>query len=192
MTASESYLTPLPLAGAFTVTPRRIGDDRGWFCEHWNARRLAEASGQDIAFVQDNLSFSAKAGTLRGLHYQAPPKAQGKLVATITGTVTDVIVDVREGSPTFGRHAAVELSGENGVQLWVPPGFLHGFVTRTDNVHMFYKVTEYYSAEHDGSIAWGDPALGIDWGVRDPVLSAKDAAAPRLAERGPIFPQGWE
>ena len=192
MSQTDDFLTPLPLAGAFTLKPRRIGDDRGWFCEHWNARRLKEASGLDIAFVQDNLSFSATAGTLRGLHYQAPPRAQGKLVSTITGTVTDVIVDVREGSPTFGQHAAVELSGENGVQLWVPPGFLHGFVTRTDNVHMLYKVTDYYSAEHDGSIAWDDPDLGIDWGVRDPVLSDKDAKAPRLGERGTIFPEGWE
>lgn len=189
-------INPLPLAGAFTFAPPRFGDDRGWFCEHWNARRLAEASGQDIAFVQDNLSYSAKAGTLRGLHYQAPPRAQGKLVSVITGAVTDVIVDIRAGSPTYGRHLAVELSAENGVQLWVPPGFLHGFVTRTDDVRMLYKVTDHYSAAHDGSIAWNDPAFGIDWGVRDPVLSDKDAHAPTLADlvarQGDIFPEGWD
>jgi dTDP-4-dehydrorhamnose 3,5-epimerase len=187
-------LSPLPLAGAFTLAPKRFGDDRGWFCEHWNAARMA-AEGFDAHFVQDNLSYSAHAGTLRGLHYQAPPRAQGKLVSVITGHVTDVIVDIREGSPTRGRHAAVELSGENGVQLWVPPGFLHGFVARSGDVRMLYKVTAPYSAEHDGSIAWDDPALGIDWGVQDPVLSDKDRAAPTLAEReaaGAIFPKGWE
>jgi len=186
----------LPLAGAFIFTPPRFGDDRGWFCEHYNTQRLAGEAGLDVRFVQDNLSFSAKPGTLRGLHYQAPPKAQGKLVSVITGAVTDFIVDIREGSPSCGQHLAVELSGETGEQLWVPPGFLHGFVTRTPDVRMLYKVTEYYSAEHDGSIAWNDPDLGIDWGVQDPVLSGKDAQAPRLAEHqarnGSIFPQGWD
>lgn len=186
----------LPLAGAFVFTPPRFGDDRGWFCEHYNKQRLAGETGLDVRFVQDNLSFSAREGTLRGLHYQAPPRAQGKLVSVITGAVTDFIVDIREGSPTYGQHLAVELSGETGVQLWVPPGFLHGFVTRTPDVHMLYKVTDYYSAEHDGSIAWDDPDLGIDWGVQDPVLSGKDAQAPRLAEHqarnGSIFPQGWD
>lgn len=182
--------------GPLLLTPPRFGDDRGWFCEHWNARRLADEAGLDVRFVQDNLSFTARPGTLRGLHYQAPPMAQGKLVSVVTGAITDIIVDIREGSPTCGQHLAVELSRETGVQLWVPPGFLHGFVTRTPDVHMLYKVTEYYSAEHDGSIAWDDPDLGIDWGVQDPVLSGKDAQAPRLAEHqarnGSIFPQGWE
>ncbi|WP_022700456.1 dTDP-4-dehydrorhamnose 3,5-epimerase [Oceanicaulis alexandrii] len=173
------------------ITPARIGDSRGWFSESYNQRRLAEA-GFDVRFVQDNLSFSAHAGTLRGLHYQSPPHAQGKLVGVMTGAIRDVVVDVRDGSDSYGQWAAVELSEENGRQLWVPPGFLHGFVTLTDNTRVAYKVTDYYSKEHDGSVAYNDPDLGVDWGVDDPVLSDKDAAAPRLKDVAPLFPAGWE
>ncbi|VXC82048.1 dTDP-4-deoxyrhamnose-3,5-epimerase [Oceanicaulis sp. 350] len=184
---SHSRMIDAPLV----ITPARFGDSRGWFSESYNQRRLAEA-GFKQTFVQDNLSFSAHAGTLRGLHYQSPPHAQGKLVGVITGAIRDVVVDVREGSDTYGRWAAVELSEENGRQLWVPPGFLHGFVTLTDNTRVAYKVTDYYSKEHDGSVAYNDPDLGVDWGVDDPVLSDKDAAAPRLKDVAPLFPAGWE
>ncbi|WP_306017379.1 dTDP-4-dehydrorhamnose 3,5-epimerase [Oceanicaulis sp. MMSF_3324] len=177
--------------GPLVVTPARFGDSRGWFSESYNRRRLAEA-GFDVAFVQDNLSFSAHKGTLRGLHYQSPPHAQGKLVGVMTGAIRDVVVDIREGSKSYGRWAAVELSEDNGKQLWVPPGFLHGFVTLSDNTRVAYKVTDYYSKEHDGSVAWNDPDLGVDWGVDDPILSDKDAAAPRLKEVAPLFPAGWD
>lgn len=180
-----------PAASPFVITPARFGDSRGWFTESYNQRRLAEA-GFDVRFVQDNLSFSAHTSTLRGLHYQSPPHAQGKLVGVMTGVIRDVVVDVREGSASYGRWAAVELSEENGRQLWVPPGFLHGFVTLTDNTRVAYKVTDYYSKEHDGSVAWNDPDLGVDWGVDDPILSDKDAAAPRLKEVAPLFPAGWD
>ena len=173
------------------ITPARFGDSRGWFSESYNQRRASEA-GFDARFVQDNLSFSAKAGTLRGLHYQSPPHAQGKLVGVMTGAIRDVVVDIREGSDSYGRWAAVELSEENGRQLWVPPGFLHGFVTLTDMTRVAYKVTDYYSKEHDGSVAYDDPDLGVDWGVDDPVLSDKDAAAPRLKDVAPLFSAGWE
>ena len=180
-----------PSDAPLVITPARFGDSRGWFSESYNQRRLAEA-GFDPQFVQDNLSFSARAGTLRGLHYQAPPHAQGKLVGVMTGAIRDVVVDVREGSDSYGQWAAVELSEENGRQLWAPPGFLHGFVTLTDNTRVAYKVTDYYSKEHDGSVAYNDPDLGVDWGVDDPVLSDKDAAAPRLKDVAPLFPAGWE
>ncbi|WP_430430722.1 dTDP-4-dehydrorhamnose 3,5-epimerase [Oceanicaulis sp.] len=173
------------------ITPARFGDSRGWFSESYNQRRLADA-GFDQRFVQDNLSFSAHAGTLRGLHYQSPPHAQGKLVGVMTGAIRDVVVDIRMGSDSYGQWAAVELSEENGRQLWVPPGFLHGFVTLVANTRVAYKVTDYYSKEHDGSVAYNDPDLGVDWGVDDPVLSDKDAAAPRLKDVAPLFPAGWE
>ena len=177
--------------GPMLVTPQRFGDDRGWFTESYNHKRLAEA-GFTSEFVQDNLSYSAKAGTLRGLHYQSPPHAQGKLVSVLTGAIRDVIVDVRENSPSYGRHEAVELSEANGCQLWVPPGFLHGFITLVDDTRVAYKVTDHYSKPHDGAVAWNDPDLGIDWGVKAPVLSAKDAAAPRLNAVSPLFAKGWD
>jgi len=177
--------------GPLVLTPARFGDSRGWFSESYNRRRLAEA-GFDVAFVQDNLSFSAHRGTLRGLHYQSPPHAQGKLVGVMTGAIRDAVVDIREGSESYGRWAAIELSEDNGKQLWVPPGFLHGFVTLSDNTRVAYKVTDYYSKEHDGSVAWNDPDLGVYWGVDDPILSDKDAAAPRLKEVAPLFPAGWD
>lgn len=176
-----------PVTDPVRITPPRFGDSRGWFSETWNQARLSGA-GFDAAFVQDNLSFSAKAGTLRGLHYQAPPMAQGKLVSVVTGAIRDVAVDVREGSPTYGRHVAVELTADTGAQLWVPPGFLHGFVTLAPDTRVAYKVTALYSKPHDGAVAWDDPDLGVDWGITDPVLSEKDAGAPRLREVAPLFP----
>ncbi len=159
--------------------PRRFGDARGFFTETWSAARMA-AAGLDIAFVQDNHSYSAAAGTVRGLHYQAPPAAQAKLVRVARGAVLDVAVDVRRGSPTYGRWVSEELSAENGVQLLVPRGFLHGFVTLVPDTDVLYKVDAPYAPDCDGAVRFDDPDLGIDWGI-DPagaVLSDKDAAAP--------------
>jgi dTDP-4-dehydrorhamnose 3,5-epimerase len=141
------------------------------------------ALGLDIAFVQDNHSMSATPGTLRGLHYQRPPHAQDKLVRCTRGAIFDVTVDFRAGSPTFGRWVGVELTPENGRQLLVPKGFLHGFVTRMPETEVQYKCSDVYAPECDGAVAWNDPQIGIDWGLAAaPVLSTKDAAAPRLAE----------
>lgn len=164
------------------LVPRRFGDSRGWFSESWNAQRMAEA-GLDIAFVQDNHSHSAEAGTVRGLHYQAPPMAQAKLVRVVSGAVLDVAVDVRQGSPTYGRWVAEELSAENGAQLLVPRGFLHGFVTLVADTDVLYKIDAPYAPDCDGSVRFDDPDLGVDWGI-DPakaVLSDKDATAPSFA-----------
>ena len=164
------------------ITPRRFADARGFFCETWNAHRMAEA-GLDIAFEQDNHSHSTDVGTVRGLHYQRPPHAQGKLVRVARGRIRDVVVDVRVGSPSYGRWVAAELSAETGAQLWVPRGFLHGFVTLEPDTDVIYKVDAPYAPECDGAVRFDDPDLAIDWGI-DPdraVLSTKDAAAPSFA-----------
>ena len=188
----------LGLGGAAEIVPRRFGDERGWFSEVWNRERLREAGEAhglrlDHDWCQDNQSLSAEIGTLRGLHYQAPPTAQAKLVRVLAGAIRDVAVDARAGSPTFGRHATVDLSAERGNQILVPRGFLHGFLTLTPDAVVHYKVDAPYSKADDGAVAWDDPDLAIDWGLgRDglperPVLSGKDAAAPRLAEARPPF-----
>jgi dTDP-4-dehydrorhamnose 3,5-epimerase len=169
------------LSGVMILTPKRFGDARGWFCETWNADVMARA-GFDLPFVQDNHSFSATAGTLRGLHYQRPPHAQDKLVRCTRGAILDVAVDFRGGSATFGQWVGVELSAENGRQLLVPKGFLHGFVTRVAETEVQYKCTDVYAPDCDGAVQWDDPDIGIDWGVADPVLSAKDAVAPLLRD----------
>lgn len=169
------------LEGVLILTPQRFGDDRGWFTETWNAPRLA-AAGVDIAFVQDNHSMSASVGTLRGLHYQRPPHAQDKLVRCTRGLIFDVAVDFRAGSPAFGQWFGIELSPGNGMQLLVPKGFLHGFVTRAPDTEVQYKCSDVYAPDCDGGVRWDDPAIGIDWGVAAPVLSAKDAIAPLLAD----------
>jgi dTDP-4-dehydrorhamnose 3,5-epimerase len=164
------------------LTPPRFGDDRGYFSESWSSRTL---SGLGLAhdFVQDNESVSRYAGTVRGLHYQAPPFAQAKLVRVVAGAILDVAVDVRVGSPDYGKLVSVELSADNGRQLLVPRGFLHGFVTLAPDTHVIYKVDNFYNAEADGAVIWNDPDLAIDWGVSGDVaaLSAKDAAAPGFA-----------
>lgn len=164
------------------IRPRRFTDDRGFFSETWNAKRLAEA-GLPVHFVQDNHSYSAAAGTVRGLHYQRPPYAQGKLVRVARGRIRDVAVDVRAGSPSYGQWVAEELSAENGAQLWVPPGFLHGFVTLEPDTDVLYKVDNHYAPDCDGALRFDDPDLGIDWGIEPAraVLSAKDAAAPAFS-----------
>lgn len=176
----EIRQTALP--GVLVLTPRRFGDARGWFSESWNSRRMADA-GLDIAFVQDNESFSADTATVRGLHFQAPPHAQGKLVRVLRGAIADVAVDVRQGSPTYGRWIREPLSAENGAQLWVPAGFLHGFITLVPDTQVAYKVTDFYAPETEGSVRFDDPDLAIDWGVATAtaVLSEKDAAAPGFA-----------
>ena len=168
--------TPLP--GVVVLKPKRHGDERGFFSESWNRQLLASA-GLDLDFVQDNHSLSAKPGTLRGMHYQAPDRAQAKLVRCGRGRLYDAVVDVRKGSPTYGQCFGLELSAENGLQLLVPEGFLHGFVTLEPDTEIVYKVTDYYSKEHDGAVRWD--SCGIDWPVQGtPVLSAKDADAPAL------------
>ncbi|MEZ5708004.1 MAG: dTDP-4-dehydrorhamnose 3,5-epimerase [Blastomonas sp.] len=163
------------------VTTRRHGDARGWFAESYNARRLAEA-GIDTIFVQDNHSYSAKPGTLRGLHFQTPPHAQVKLVRCLRGAIWDVLVDLRKGSPSYGQWVAAELSADNGDQLFVPAGFAHGFVTLAPDTEIAYKVSDFYAPSSDGGIAWDDPELGIDWPLDGltPELSDKDRALPGL------------
>ncbi|NBE07117.1 dTDP-4-dehydrorhamnose 3,5-epimerase [Paragemmobacter ruber] len=173
-------IEPTDLPGVLILTPQRFGDARGWFTETWNAARMASA-GLDLAFVQDNHSFSAQVGTLRGLHYQAPPRAQDKLVRCSRGAIRDIAVDVRRGSPSYGRWVAVDLTPENGRQLLVPKGFLHGFVTLLPDTEVQYKCTDVYAPDCDGAVRWD--SLGIDWGLTaDPVLSAKDTAAPAFAD----------
>ena len=164
-----------PLSGVVIVTPARFGDARGWFSETWNADRM-RAAGLDVNWVQDNHSFSAQVGTLRGLHYQSPPRAQDKLVRCSRGAIFDVAVDIRNGSPTYGQWFGVELTAENGKQLLVPKGFLHGFVTRTPDAEVQYKCSDVYAPDCDGGVLWS--SVGIDWGLDgDPVLSAKDQVA---------------
>ncbi len=169
------------LDGVLVLTPKRFGDDRGWFTETWNAKTLT-AAGLEFDFVQDNHSMSAAVGTVRGLHYQAAPHAQDKLVRCTRGLILDVAVDFRRGSPTFGKWVGVELSPENGKQLLVPKGFLHGFVTRAENTEVQYKCTDVYAPDCDGAVRWDDPDIGIDWGTTAPILSGKDAVAPLLAD----------
>lgn len=171
------------LDGVFVLTPARHGDARGFFSESWNARRMEEA-GLVYDFVQDNHSVSAQAGTVRGLHYQSPPHAQAKLVRCGRGALYDVAVDFRAGSATYGQWVGVELSQDNGRQLMIPAGFLHGFVTRVPNTEIIYKCTDYYAPYCDGAVRWDDPDIGINWGLgaRPAVLSDKDAAAPLFAD----------
>ena len=157
-------------------------DDRGFFSETWNCKSLAEA-GIDAHFIQDNHAFSHAKGTVRALHFQAPPMAQDKLVRVVRGSIRDVAVDLRRASPTFGRHVAVDLSASNWLQIWVPKGFAHGYVTLEPDTEVVYKVTGYYSPAHEAGLQWDDPALDIDWGVMraNAVLSEKDLKLPPLA-----------
>lgn len=170
------------LKGAYIFRPRVFGDERGWFMESFNEKVLREAGIDIPAFVQDNHSYSAEVGTLRGLHCQLGDHAQTKLVRCTRGEIDDYIVDVRKGSPSYMKHIVVRLSAENKNQLYVPKGFLHGFVTRTPDVEVQYKVDAYYDKASDRSVRYDDPVFGIDWGVTAPVLSAKDAGAPLYAD----------
>lgn len=170
------------LEGCLIITMPRFGDERGFFSETYNQQKFAD-HGIETVFVQDNHSMSAPIGTLRGLHYQAPPFAQAKLVRVARGSVIDVAVDVRKGSPTFGQHVAVELSAENNKQLLIPEGFLHGFVTLEENTEFLYKVSNFYDAASDGSVRWDDPDLAVNWGYDGEVtLSAKDEKATPFAD----------
>lgn len=173
----------LGLDGVLELTPRRYDDERGFFTETYNAATFA-AKGIDTTFVQDNHSYSAKAGTLRGLHYQLQPRAQAKLVRVVRGRVFDVVVDLRRGSPTFAKWLGIELSAEKGNQILVPAGFAHGFVTLEPDTEVLYKVSDFYSPDHDRAIRFDDPAIGINWPVNslDLLLSEKDRRAPLLAE----------
>lgn len=176
-----------PLEGVMIITPRRIADTRGMFSESWSRRRL-KAAGIDIDFVQDNHSISGARGTLRGLHFQTPPHAQDKLVRCGRGALFDVAVDIRHGSATYGRWFGVELSAENGKQLLVPKGFLHGFVTLLPDTEVVYKCSDYYEPSCDRAIRWNDPELAIDWPLEGaPILSEKDRNAPFLSEIEPVF-----
>jgi dTDP-4-dehydrorhamnose 3,5-epimerase len=178
-------VTPTAIPEVLILEPKVFGDARGFFYESFNARDFAQATGLDVSFVQDNHSKSAK-GVLRGLHYQIQ-HAQGKLVRVVQGEVFDVVVDLRKRSPTFGQWVGVHLSADNHRQLWVPPGFAHGFVVLSESAESLYKVTDFWYPEHERSLLWNDPAIGIDWPVDgQPLLAAKDAAGKLLAE-APCF-----
>ncbi|NEU32305.1 dTDP-4-dehydrorhamnose 3,5-epimerase [bacterium LRH843] len=170
------------LPGVKIIEPKVFGDHRGWFMETFS-QALFKQAGIDIQFVQDNHSFSAAKGTLRGLHYQLQPKAQAKLVRCTKGAIFDVAIDIRKGSPTLGKWFGIKLSAENKRQLFVPKGFAHGFMTLLDGVEVQYKVDEFYAPEYDRSISWNDEAIGIVWPIDiDPIVSLKDKSAPPLSK----------
>ena len=174
-------VTKTAIPDVLILVPKVFGDARGFFYESFNAKDFAESTGMDVSFVQDNHSKSAK-GVLRGLHYQIQ-HAQGKLVRVVQGEVFDVAVDLRRTSPTFGQWVGVHLSADNHRQLWVPPGFAHGFVVLSDSAEFLYKTTDYWYPEHERSLLWNDPAIGIDWPLDGPpLLAAKDAVGKLLAE----------
>ncbi len=174
---------PTEIEGVLILEPKVFRDDRGWFMESYNQRLFQELVGQDVRFVQDNHSRSSR-GVLRGLHYQLPPHAQGKLVRTVSGAVFDVAVDLREGSPTFGRWTGAELSAENQRQCWIPVGCAHGFLVLSETAEILYKTTDYYAPGSEASVRWDDPDLAIAWPALGglPLLSPKDSRAPALAQ----------
>ena len=180
-------LTKTSIDGLLIIKPEIFQDSRGYFFESWNKDNFGEAVGQ-VDFVQDNESRSSY-GVVRGLHFQKPPHAQAKLVRVIEGRVLDIAVDLRTGSPTFGQHVAVELTGENHLQFWIPRGFAHGFAVLSETAIFQYKCDNAYCPASEGAIAWNDPALGIDWKIpaADVILSPKDANHPLLADLPPIF-----
>jgi len=170
------------LPAPILLSPPRFSDDRGWFSETYSARK-AVAQGLDVTFVQDNQSLSRTVGTVRGLHFQAPPHAQGKLVRVLRGRIIDVAVDIRKGSPTYGQWLSAELSAENGKQLYIPVGYAHGFATLEADTEVAYKVTDFYDKASEGGLKWNDPDLAVDWGIGgiEPSLSAKDEILPSFA-----------
>jgi dTDP-4-dehydrorhamnose 3,5-epimerase len=170
---------PTEIADVLIIEPKVFADERGFFMESFNQQRFNEIVGREVNFVQDNHSRSSK-GVLRGLHYQLPPMAQGKLVRVTQGEVFDVAVDLRRSSPTFGKWTGVILSGENKRQFWIPEGFAHGFYVLSETADFLYKTTNYYSPECDCSLYWNDHSLSIDWGISSPILSEKDANAPHI------------
>lgn len=169
------------IAGLILIQPSVFSDHRGTFFEPYNTRRFAEVTGLDVTFVQDNESQSAK-GVVRGLHFQEPPHGQAKLLRVVRGSIVDVAVDLRTDSPTYGKHMAVSLSETNKRQLYIPEGFAHGFLSLEDDTVVAYKCTGYYHQPAERSLRWNDPQLDLPWGVDDPILSEKDAAAPLLAD----------
>jgi dTDP-4-dehydrorhamnose 3,5-epimerase len=174
--------TPTAIPDVIILEPKVFGDDRGFFFESFNAKAFEQVTGIKCEFVQDNHSKSAK-NVLRGLHYQLPPKAQGKLVRVVQGEVFDVAVDIRKGSKTFGHCVGFHLSADNRKQMWIPPGFAHGFLTLSETAEFLYKTTDYYSPEHERSIRWDDKEIGVVWPTAgQPLLATKDAAAGALAE----------
>ena len=170
------------LAGVRILEPQVFGDARGWFMESWSKKKMEDA-GILVDFVQDNHSFSAQKGTLRGLHYQLNPMAQAKLLRVSRGAIFDVAVDIRRGSPTYAKWVGVELTAENYRQLFIPRGFAHGFITLTDDVEVQYKADNFYAPTCDGNIRWDDPEIGVAWPIAPTVLSEKDGTAPLLAAR---------
>ena len=176
------------IADVKIIEPAVFGDERGFFFESFNQAKFNQAVGYDVAFVQDNHSRSAK-GVLRGLHYQLPPHPQGKLVRCVVGEVFDVAVDIRKSSPNFGQWVGVHLSAENKRQLWIPPGFAHGFLTLSEHAEFLYKTTDYWAKDCEQAIIWNDPSIAIDWPAFDgqPLLSEKDRLAPKLSEQQYLF-----
>jgi len=168
------------IEGLLVIKPAVFEDKRGYFFESYN-EKILQRSGLDTRFVQDNQSLSQK-NVLRGLHFQSPPHAQGKLVRVIKGSVLDVVVDIRKRSPTYGKHFSLELNEQNKTMLWVPEGFAHGFVTLQDETIFYYKCNNYYNKESEGCVKWDDPSLGIDWHVSEPVLSDKDLSGTPFAD----------
>jgi dTDP-4-dehydrorhamnose 3,5-epimerase len=183
------HVEPLAIPEVKLVTPKIHRDARGFFSETYNAPALAAVAGIDAVFVQDNHSLSVETGVVRGLHFQIAPRAQDKLVRVARGSILDVAVDIRRGSPTYGRHVSAILSAQNWAQLWVPKGFAHGYCTLEANTEVLYKVTDVYAPDCDRGLAWDDPALGIDWPVAagKAILSPKDTRNPRLADLPPYF-----
>lgn len=181
-------ISTVSIDGPLILAPRRFADSRGFFTELYNRQALS-AVGIDADFCQDNLSFSEHSGTIRGLHFQRPPYAQGKFVTVLEGAALDVVVDLRFGSASYGKHVAIELTKHLGNQLWIPAGFAHGFCTTEPSTVVMYKVTAPYSPAHDSGILWSDPALGIDWPVTSDaaILSEKDQKLPRLSDHPEIF-----
>ena len=175
-------VTETKLPGVYLIDPDVFGDARGWFMESWSKRKFEEG-GLYVDFLQDNHSYSAEKGTLRGLHYQLNPMAQAKLLRATRGTIFDVAVDIRKGSPNYAKWVGYELSAENKRQLFIPRGFAHGFITLTDDVEVQYKADNYYAPDCDGNIRWDDPEIGIQWPIEPTILSDKDEKAPLLKER---------
>lgn len=176
------------IADVKLITPVRHGDARGFFVELFRLDALRQ-HGVEVEFVQDNQAFSAAADVVRGLHFQVPPMAQAKLLRVAAGAIIDVAVDLRRGSPSYGRHVAVEMHADGGTQIFIPEGFAHGYRTLVPNTEVIYKVNRYYSPEHDRGLRWDDPALGINWGISSAAaqLSDKDRRQPLLSELGPVF-----
>jgi dTDP-4-dehydrorhamnose 3,5-epimerase len=184
----EMKIERFEIEDVLLIVPTKRFDERGFFSETYRSNVLT-AEGVRVEFVQENHVYSAERGVLRGLHFQIPPRAQGKLVRCTRGAILDVAVDIRKGSPTYGRHVAVALSAENWSQLWVPPGFAHGYLTLETHCEVIYKVTEYWAPTSERGVAWNDPSLAIDWGISaaDVTLADKDRINPLLAELEPLF-----